>query len=123
MLMTALLLLGIWALLVVILAALHIDAAAPPLPAVAAPSMPDPLDTHQAVMTLWYQTQLHLDELEHAGADVTAARQHLAQTVQTLLSSHRSHQEPHLNESGSQALAAHDAPAVVGRFGSLRIFG
>jgi hypothetical protein len=74
-------------------------------------------------MTLWQDTQLQLDELERAGADVTAARHHLIQTVQTLRSAPLPHQAPDLHEPGSQALAEHDTPAVVGRFGSFRIFG
>jgi len=123
MIMGALLLIGIWVLLVGILAALHIcDDPIPPTVA-SSPSVPDAVETHKAVMTLWYQTRFHLDELERAGADVTAARQHLIQTVETLLSSHLPHQAPDLNEPGSPALAENDAPAVVGRFGSLRIFG
>jgi hypothetical protein len=124
MMIGALLLIGIWALLVGILAALHIcDDPIPPR-AVTTPSVPDALDTHKAVMTLWLCTQFHLDELERAGADVTAARQNLTQTAETLLFSHLRHQAPPLNEPGSQALAAHDAPRVVDdRFGPLRIFG
>lgn len=121
MLMTALLLVVIWALLVGFLAILHI--CDDPLPPAVMPSVPDTLDTHQAVMTLWRETQWYLDELERAGTDVTAARQHLRQTVQTLLASGLRHQEPHLNKPGSQTLAAPDTPTVVGRFVSLRIFG
>jgi hypothetical protein len=86
-------------------------------------SVPDGADTHQAVTTLWRQTQFHLDELERAGADVTAARRNLTQTVRTLLSAQLPHQAPELNAPGSQTLAENDAPGVVDRFGSLRIFG
>lgn len=122
MIMGALLLIGIWTLWVGIFAALHIyDDPMPP--AVSAPSGPDAVDTHKAVKILWYQTRFHLDELERAGADVTAARQYLTRTVEALLSSHLPHQAPDLHEPGSQALVEHDAPAVVDRFGSLRIFG
>ena len=120
MIMGALLLIGIWALLVGILAVLHIcDDPMPP----ATVSRANAVNTHQAVMTLWYQTRFHLDELERAGADVAAARQNLTQTVETLLSSHLPHQEPDLNEPGSQSLTENETPAVADRFGSLRING
>ena len=122
MIMGALLLIGIWTLLVGIFAALYI-CSDPIRPAVSVPSGPDAVDTHKAVKMLWYQTRFHLDELERAGADVTAARQYLIRTVEALLSSHLPRQAPDLYEPGSQTLAEHDAPAVVDRFGSLRIFG
>ena len=90
----------------------------------AASSLGQAYDVYRAVMTVWYQAQLHLDELEQDGVEVTAFRQNMAATVEQLLTDRILNQFVEDQDLFYHRLKPQNtSPNEVGQFGSFRIFG